>query len=493
LERVGFAPRSDSQRQLGRSIVRLVEAATESAANAFKGAFTALYDFAVWAAAAEIQFLTAVLTGDVEGAKGALKQAWQDVVNTYNRTVDGVANFLLVTVVAPEYFSQEQRADAWGGLIGNLIGTMAAGGVMEGAGPLGRGLAAGMEAAEAGAAEAGGCGGLCFVAGTLVATADGSEVIEEIAPGERVLSQDDPNASAEDEPDQRTWCLCHICLRDQQSGSVYEIDVLKPASWLLELSAMSDSGTEVMYGLEEEGVHGPAQLVGVEQCPPILKGEGRVVLAAIRSQSNNVYDLKLSDSAETLHPTGRHRFYSMNRGDWIAAKDLYQGEHVKKAYGETVVEYVGPRSGLYPVYNITVQKDHCYYVGSHFTLTHNDGCAGVYDVGLAKDLRANPMRGTQVNHGPMSAQAESLVGRWKSINKVGYEPSIRLPNWEHEAVNAAQAARTNIPASARELLAQEIRILRNNTNAPNSALRELIDLNKKIHPEDYWPLHRNFP
>lgn len=57
------------------------------------------------------------------------------------------------------------------------------------------------------------------------------------------------------------------------------------------------------------------------------------------------------------------------------------------------------------------------------------------------------------------------------------------------AISAAQRIRT-APASARELLADEIRILRQNTNAPNSALQDLIRLSRETHPWDYLPLHR---
>jgi hypothetical protein len=64
-----------------------------------------------------------------------------------------------------------------------------------------------------------------------------------------------------------------------------------------------------------------------------------------------------------------------------------------------------------------------------------------------------------------------------------------LPIEEHEAVSAAQRART-AAASARDLLADEIRILRENTNAPNSALKDLIRLNKERHPWDYLQLNR---
>lgn len=105
------------------------------------------------------------------------------------------------------------------------------------------------------------------------------------------------------------------------------------------------------------------------------------------------------------------------------------------------------------------------------------------------DLRKNPVKGTQVNHAPQTREAELLVGGHSKVNKVGHEPSIRLPIDEHDAISAAQRARGST-ASARDLLAEEIRDLRNLTNAPNTKLQDLIKLNKETHPYDYLPLHR---
>lgn len=116
----------------------------------------------------------------------------------------------------------------------------------------------------------------------------------------------------------------------------------------------------------------------------------------------------------------------------------------------------------------------------------------IYEVGLANALRRNPVPGTQVNHTPQSREAELLLGDFNPRNRVGNEPAIRLPISEHTAVSAAQRAR-GAQASARDLLADEIRVLRNNTQAPNSTLQRLIDLSQRRHPADYAPLHRTSP
>ena len=112
----------------------------------------------------------------------------------------------------------------------------------------------------------------------------------------------------------------------------------------------------------------------------------------------------------------------------------------------------------------------------------------VYDVGSAAELRRTPVKGTEVNHAPQSRQAESLLGDFDPKNKVGIEPAIRLPCSEHDAVSAAQRS-ASAPASARDLLAEEIRRLRNNTGAPNDALKRLIEESKKKHPRDYLKLN----
>jgi hypothetical protein len=69
------------------------------------------------------------------------------------------------------------------------------------------------------------------------------------------------------------------------------------------------------------------------------------------------------------------------------------------------------------------------------------------------------------------------------------EAAIRLPKLEHDAVSAAQTARGAV-ASARDLLASEIRFLRGLTSAPRSRLFELITLSKDLHLTDYMSLHR---
>ena len=132
-------------------------------------------------------------------------------------------------------------------------------------------------------------------------------------------------------------------------------------------------------------------------------------------------------------------------------------------------------------------------------LVHNNSAASVgtaapgklYEVGLYKDLEKST--GRRIHHVPGRAEGAALIGTHQEAGKLltggrlgmaTREPSIRLTMAEHDLVDAAQRLK-GAAASARELLAQEIRILRQNTAAPTSALKSLIELNRQLHPWDF--------
>jgi hypothetical protein len=185
-------------------------------------------------------------------------------------------------------------------------------------------------------------------------------------------------------------------------------------------------------------------------------------------------------------------------GRWVDAGDLKVGDILLLMHDRrSPVEAVEVRQVSAKVYNLQVADLHNYAVGRGGVLVHNNApcsAAGrLHDVGLAKDLRKNPVPFTEVHHVPGTSSASSLVGTHQEAGKLltgqklgraGSEPAIRLSKSEHDAASAAQRV-FSAQASARQLLAQEIRILRNVTDAPNSALKQLIQLSRELHPWDY--------
>lgn len=102
---------------------------------------------------------------------------------------------------------------------------------------------------------------------------------------------------------------------------------------------------------------------------------------------------------------------------------------------------------------------------------------GKYEVGVYDALKSRSVAGDGLDiHHVMQKNPAGQAVR-------GYDPatgpSIAVPRGEHSRIPTIKGEYTG---TARDLLAKDIRDLRNNTNAPNSALRELIDLNKQTYP-----------
>jgi len=164
----------------------------------------------------------------------------------------------------------------------------------------------------------------------------------------------------------------------------------------------------IWLDLPEIGVRGEAVVIGIEPCPAILPGPGKVVLTTFHHASSHLIDLYVSSQPPTglstnfavpssaqssaealLYPTasrsevidqawerigvtGNHPIWSDDRHDYVAAMDLRLGERLKNLSGDTVwVQQKLPRPG--PVYNLEVQDEHVYYVGASGILAHNAG------------------------------------------------------------------------------------------------------------------------
>ena len=123
----------------------------------------------------------------------------------------------------------------------------------------------------------------------------------------------------------------------------------------------------------------PDQLIGtvdsISACPTIQGGTGRVVLATVNHLSNVVLHLTLNAAdgqSETLGVTAYHPFYTEDRG-WVQAGELRSGEIVRGADGNLTVANLVADTGVYRVYNMTVETDHVFYVGDLRALVLNVG------------------------------------------------------------------------------------------------------------------------
>jgi hypothetical protein len=237
--------------------------------------------------------------------------------------------------------------------------------------------AQGQGAGQAQGCSGGNCGvgGACFAGGTLVDTPSGAVAIEDVRVGMRVLTSTGFNETKVDS----SWRKATLRLPNPwgHPEETLDIELLRPAQ-MLDDAGYSDNAL-VWFGLGELGIEGVARVVSVTDAPYIETGPGRVVTLTVTHRTTELMRLGFVGQSETLEPTIRHRLYSESRHDWVKASELLVGEDVRTEHGVATVALSQRLAGLHRVYNLEVEDDHEYYVGSLKALSHNTGpgdCAG---------------------------------------------------------------------------------------------------------------------
>jgi len=251
---------------------------------------------------------------------------------------------------------------------------------------------------------------------------------------------------------------------------------LHDVRWLMSETEAAAVLVTVALDLPEIGVRGEAVVTGVEPCPAILPGPGKVVLTTFHHASSDLIDLYLSPQPPTgsltaqqsavdalLYPqvsrvsvvdqawerigvTGNHPIWSEDRHDYVAAMDLRVGERLKNLSGDTVwVQQKLPRPGPTPVYNLEVQDEHVYYVGANGVLAHNAGkdndkCGSEISLGYQELVR---IKGHQYSHVP--TQGGSIVNR---LDEFALE--VGAPNYFQWQNKTARTMMGNVRNAARD-------------------------------------------
>ena len=84
---------------------------------------------------------------------------------------------------------------------------------------------------------------------------------------------------------------------------------------------------------------------------------------------HEIYDLRIDD--DMIHVTGEHPFYVVERG-WVRVADLSIGDVFLMRDGGTVAVKELTRIQRHAVvYNLTVEGEKNYFVGTSQVLTHN--------------------------------------------------------------------------------------------------------------------------
>ena len=133
------------------------------------------------------------------------------------------------------------------------------------------------------------------------------------------------------------------------------------------------------FNLPEFEVSGLALVTSIDECPPIIDGEGSVVTARFDTREVHVVAsvdvLGADGSVETITGTTIHPVWSVDRQEWVPLAELAEGETLQGLDGLAVVLGVSLSRVSQPVYNIEIHGEHVYQVGELGLVVHN-ACAG---------------------------------------------------------------------------------------------------------------------
>ncbi|NPE50584.1 hypothetical protein E0I03_05230 [Dickeya dadantii] len=216
------------------------------------------------------------------------------------------------------------------------------------------------------------------------------------------------------------------------------------------------SETGEVHWRGEQGLWGPHR---EEKIPIPLRrylgdAANEEVYCELRYQGQ-VYD------AETGLYYNRHRYYDPELGQYISADPIgLAGGLRPQGYVHNPMEWVDPLG----LVGCPVKK---------------------YEVSTYNDLKNRSVSGDEldIHHAMQKHPAGQVVP--------GYDPktapSIAIPKVEHQEIPTMKGPYTG---SARDLLAKDIKDLREYTNAPASSIKELIKLNKEMFPDAFKKLPR---
>ena len=201
--------------------------------------------------------------------------------------------------------------------------------------------------------------------------------------------------------------------------------------------------------------------------------------------------VRLSINGEAIETTNEHPFYVEGYG-WTNASDLKVGDKVRLEDGTTGTVEKTKHVALdtpVTVYNFEVEDFHTYYVSEQKVLVHNT-CAATkknvqknqYSVGSYQDIRG--VKGLDAHHVGQKAMMKKLVTNYDEKTA----PAILVPAEGHtvskfEKGVVSRRVDENI-TNVRDLIARDIHELRRvYPDIPNSSLRQLVDMNKRMYPE----------
>lgn len=213
--------------------------------------------------------------------------------------------------------------------------------------------------------------------------------IEEIRLGQRVVGRN-PLRHETQSPTSITpehWRAIHLTM--QAHGVQYDLAFLRSLDWLEATGA--EPGGEIHLHLPEMGLDGPALVESINSCPPIEPADGprhsesprMLVTGTIRHLASNILEVAITGLDGPLGVTDTHPLWSETRQDFVVAGQLQVGEHLRSETGviSQVTSITPHRGAPESTYNLEIDGEHVYEVGTSGILSHNSCPGGLGNIG----------------------------------------------------------------------------------------------------------------
>lgn len=196
--------------------------------------------------------------------------------------------------------------------------------------------------------------------------------INEIKVGDRVAAFTNPGEPFDDslgmQVDQKTWRLLRL-REDRKLNGPANVVLLRPKSWIDE--RISRDGAHLTLAIPEIGIHDSVEVVSIEPCPPIVPGNGSVVIGTFSHESPNLLEMHVEGLDEPIVCTPDHPTWSHDRQAFIKARDFESGERLLGNSRVHRVEKLVHLKKAAPVFNLEVHGQHVYQVSEFNLLVHN--------------------------------------------------------------------------------------------------------------------------
>jgi len=201
-----------------------------------------------------------------------------------------------------------------------------------------------------------------------------SKAIQDIRPGgDKVLADnpETPGQAAGDfgEFDRDTWRVLQLHV-DKPDGGWMQVSLARPVTWIEQAQRNRDG--RLWLELSELDIADWATVVGIDECPAQIEGQGRLVTGRFEHSSAEVLSLYVEGERNPIGTTASHPFWSQDRQAFVSAELLTATERLRLEDGRTAaVTRIEQLPGTQSVYNLEVDGEHVYHVGLNGVLVHN--------------------------------------------------------------------------------------------------------------------------